>query len=84
MRSLLEDNRHLDLVIFPTVFLYRQYLELRLKQLLIEGNRLLERPFALPKQHRLDTLWYQGKSLLKHIEPNMADQEVMGLDACRE
>src|SRR5437016_13441130 len=41
--SLLENDRHLDLVIFPTVFLYRQYLELRLKQFLIDGRRLLDR-----------------------------------------
>jgi hypothetical protein len=82
VRSLIENSRHIDLVIFPTVFLYRQYLELRLKQLLIEGGRLLERHFAIPKHHRLDTLWYDCKKLLKQIEPNMPDQEVMALEVC--
>jgi len=82
VQSLMEDSRHIDLVIFPTVFLYRQYLELRLKQLLIEGSRLLNRSFAFPKHHRLDTLWYECKSLLKQIEPNLADQEVMPLEVC--
>ena len=78
----MENDRHLDLVVFPTVFLYRQYIELRLKQLLIEGNRLLNRSFALPKHHRLDTLWHECKSLLKQIEPKVTDQEIAGLEAC--
>lgn len=82
VRSLLEDSRHLDLVVYPTVFLYRQYLELRLKQLIRESSYLLEKPFVLRKQHRLDTLWYECKSLLKEIEPKVTDQEVAGLEAC--
>ena len=82
VQSLLENDRYLDLVIFPTVFLYRQYLELRLKQLLIESSRLLEKSFVLPKRHRLDALWYECKSLLKQIEPKVADQEVAALEAC--
>jgi hypothetical protein len=82
VRSLTEDRRHIDLVVFPTVFLYRQYLELRLKQLLREGSYLIEKPFVLRKQHRLDTLWYECKSLLKQIEPKVTDQEVAGLEAC--
>lgn len=82
VRSLLEDGRHLDLVVYPTVFLYRQYLELRLKQLIREGSYLLEKPFTLPKKHRLDILWYECKSLLKQIEPTVTDQDVEGLEAC--
>src|SRR2546423_15379060 len=81
-RSLMEDSRHLDLVVYPTVFLYRQYLELRLKQLIRDGSYLLEKPFILPKQHRLDDLWYECKSLLKQIEPKVTDQEIAGLEAC--
>jgi hypothetical protein len=82
VRSLMEDSRHLDLVVFPTVFLYRQYLELSLKQLLREGSRLLDKPFVLPKHHQLGTLWFECKSLLKQIEPQVTDQEVAGLEAC--
>jgi hypothetical protein len=82
VQSLIEDDRHIDLVIFPMVFLYRQYLELRFKQLLREGNRLLDRTFHLPKHHRLDNLWYDCKSLLKQIEPSITDREVAGLEAC--
>lgn len=82
VQSLIEESRHIDLVVFPTVFLYRQYLELRFKQILIEGNLLLERSFTLPKHHRLDTLWYECKSLFKQIEPGIKDGEVAGLEAC--
>lgn len=82
VRSLMEDSRHLDLVVFPIVFLYRQYLELRLKQLIKEGSYFLEKPFVPRKQHRLDTLWYECKSFLKQIEPKVTEQEVAGLEAC--
>jgi hypothetical protein len=82
VQSLIEDDRHIDLVVFPIVFLYRQYLELRFKQLLREGSRLLNGSFILPKHHRLDILWYECKSLLRQIEPRMTDGEVVGLEAC--
>lgn len=80
-RSLLEDHHHLDLVVFPLVFLYRQYLELRLKQILVEGNLLLDKRFTLPIHH-IDRLWSECKSLLKQIEPTMEDQEVAALEMC--
>ncbi len=82
VQSLIEDSRHIDLIIFPTVFLYRQYLELHLKQLLREGSHLLDRSFVLPKHHRLDTLWYECKSLLRQIDLNVKDQELDALETC--
>jgi hypothetical protein len=45
VRTSMEDRAHQDALVYPTVFLYRQYLELSLKQLIREGNRLLETPF---------------------------------------
>jgi hypothetical protein len=82
VRSLMRDSRHLDLVVYPTVFLYRQYLELRLKQLIKEGCHLLAKPFIIPKKHRLDILWHECKRLLQEIEPKATDQVIAGLEAC--
>jgi hypothetical protein len=82
VQSLIEDCRHIDLIIFPTAFLYRQYLELRLKQLLRDGSILLDRSFNLPKHHRIDTLWRECKHIIKGIEPNIKDQELAALEAC--
>src|SRR5690348_9222326 len=82
VRSVMEDSRHLDFVVFPIAFLYRQYLELSLKQLLRESSRLLDIPFTLPKHHRLETLWFECRSNLKRIEPKVTAQEVAGLEAC--
>jgi hypothetical protein len=78
-RSLLEDRSSLDLIIFPMVFLYRQYLELSLKRLLREGSRVFDKQFVLPKHHRIDTLWSQCKSL---IGPGVKDEDVVALEAC--
>lgn len=82
VQSLIEDSRHIDLIIFPTVFLYRQYLELHIKQLLIDGSFLLDKTFTLPKHHRLDNLWRECKRILKEIEPTIKDQELIALETC--
>lgn len=43
MQSVANRNGTADSLIFPIVFLYRQYIELRLKSLLLEGSQLLDK-----------------------------------------
>ena len=58
----------LDLAIYPIVFLYRHYLELQLKQIII-STKILEREQGVPFGHRLDELWTEAKRLLtKHYK----------------
>lgn len=52
-------------LVFPVVFLYRQYLELRLKEIILIGNRRNNRSDGFPKHHRIDELWSHAKP---HIE----------------
>ena len=49
-------NGTADSLVFPTVFIYRQYLELRLKSLLEDGRRLLNKPHEAEAEHRLFAL----------------------------
>ena len=53
-----------DYVVFPVVFLYRHYAELRLKEIIMVGNRLYGIPQGLPQHHRIDELWRQARSIL--------------------
>ena len=46
-----------NILVFPVIFLYRQYLELSLKDFIIQGNRVVELRNALPMHHRLKALW---------------------------
>lgn len=50
-------------VVYPIAFLYRQYIELRLKQILWSTGA------AIPKKHGLMTLWDQVREQLKYYKP---------------
>lgn len=52
-----------DVLIYPIVFLYRQYLELRLKEIIREGRILLEEGWDFPKHHRIWNLWHTAKRI---------------------
>lgn len=54
---LLDDRRHLDSLIYPVIFLYRQYLELTLKYLLREANQYLGEEAQIRPIHRVSLLW---------------------------
>ena len=69
--SVMEDRSHLDFIVLPIIFLYRQFLELNLKYLVREGNRLLD---VAPKSktgfsggHDLPFLWKECKAVLVQI-----------------
>src|SRR6266699_912557 len=63
-----------DFLVFPIVFLYRQYLELRLKQLILDGSRLIGISADFPKTHRIDLLWENCKPVLHKIKLDNDDE----------
>ena len=50
-------GRHQDYLVFPICFLYRQYIELRLKEIIRSGRSLLDDLEAFPKHHKILNLW---------------------------
>ena len=52
---------------YPVVFLYRQYLELRLKQLLVASGLLLDEEGKAPSTHKLIPLWKRLRPRLEHL-----------------
>jgi hypothetical protein len=50
----LTSRSNLDIHVFPIVFLYRQYLELRLKELVTSGRALVDRPAEQKPNHKLE------------------------------
>ena len=65
-----QERRYQDTLVYPIAFLYRQYLELRLKQLIHVGYMLLDIP---PKEgnlhHGIDKLWKQCRNIMEKIHP---------------
>ncbi|MBF0411762.1 MAG: hypothetical protein HQK70_03510 [Desulfamplus sp.] len=53
-----------DTLIYPIVFLYRQYIELRLKEIIREGRILLEEGNDFPKHHKIFDLWCLAKKII--------------------
>jgi hypothetical protein len=58
-----------DTLIFPIVFLYRQYLELRFKEIIENGGTLLDAEHHLSKSHDLIVLWSKTKNIIQRIWP---------------
>jgi len=70
-----------DSLVFPIVFLYRQYLELRLKSLLQDGRRLLDREKRDDIGHHLSKLWPEVKQILEEVWPNQEDDHLEALES---
>lgn len=59
----------------PILFLYRHYLELSLKNLILECNSLLGNNEDFPKIHPLKELWKVCCNLLHDISPGISNNE---------
>lgn len=63
-----EVQRDQDSLVYPILFLYRQYLELRLKHLSRDASAILDQAFEVPMTHRLLDLWRPLKAKVIEIE----------------
>jgi hypothetical protein len=61
---------NLNWVAFPVVFLYRQYLELSIKALLLSAGGLLDRSESPGTSHSLLTSWQRLRPMLEEISPS--------------
>lgn len=68
VNRVIESGEDQDTLVYPIVFLYRQYGELRLKQLARDACDLLGEPFVLRRTHRLDELWDTAFALIQRVE----------------
>ena len=71
----------LDTHVFPIVFLYRQYLELRLKELVASGRSLVDRPQTKKLDHKLEPLWSELRGIIEEVWPDDGPED---LDAIQD
>ncbi len=71
-----------DTLVFPIVFLYRQYLELALKDLITKGSQLLDSPEDPPTHHKIDQLWSQCRRILEAIWPDGPSEDLDAVGEC--
>jgi hypothetical protein len=73
-----------DFLLYPVVFCYRQYLELKMKHLIREGNRLLDIDEDFKYTHDLLKLWEPCRSILEQVASEDASELTDLLDAVTE
>ena len=64
-----------DTLVYPIIFLYRQYLELAIKDLIRQARKLQDVHEPFPKTHRIDELWNICSALLQKISPGDSETE---------
>lgn len=63
----LKEAKCQDILTYPIVFLYRQYIELRLKEIIREGGILLDLGKDFEPHHDLLKLWCTAKEIAKKV-----------------
>jgi len=62
--------RDVESLVYPIAFLYRHYLELRLKEIIKEGRDLIGDDPTYKTTHNLIKLWENAKSVIEKVYPN--------------
>lgn len=66
-------------LIYPIAFLYRQYVELALKEFILDGNKVVLTPYPLPKHHNLDELWAVCRKIIRERRVPMSPGDLAGV-----
>jgi len=59
-----------DFLVYPISFLYRHYLELRLKGLIMVGSQLVRIDQGFPPCHDIQKLWKEARTILEQVWPS--------------
>ncbi|MGH7451463.1 MAG: hypothetical protein ACRENG_08980, partial [bacterium] len=73
-------KRDQDILVYPIVFLYRHCIELYLKEIITEGNILLDEPKEMPTGHKIDVLWKDCKIILEKLQFDSTKDELEAVD----
>jgi hypothetical protein len=55
-------------IVFPIIFLYRHYIELTLKQIIMKNREFLEMPEQFPNGHNINKLWRKCRDYLEKTD----------------
>lgn len=73
-------RQYQDALIYPVVFLYRQYLELRLKDIIHQGRKLFDEGQGFPTHHRLCDLWASARQTAIKAFPDGDNAALLPVD----
>jgi hypothetical protein len=71
VQYVIDNNREQDFLVYPIVFVYRQYLELRLKELIRVSSSLFGQNIPVPTSHNLLSLWRKVCPNIEQVWPGL-------------
>lgn len=71
-----ESATHQDILVYPAIFLYRQYLELELKGIVRDARRLLSLSGGMPSGHHIQGIWDTCNPLVRQAFPDDSPREI--------
>jgi hypothetical protein len=81
-KRVLENRQGIDTLVYPIIFTYRHYLELRIKEVIVAGQELLNEHPNLKHVHRLDELWKCCRTILEQVWPGGPKQDFELVEDC--
>jgi hypothetical protein len=69
-------------LVYPIVFLYRQYIELRLKDIVRESKQVVEKPSPPLQHHKLDALWPVCRSIIQERDLPVSTEDLSRIESC--
>ncbi len=76
----LETTYDVNTVVYPIMFLYRQYIELTLKEIIAYGNYLNEQSNTGRVSHDLEALWPECRSVIEKHLPEVTAKDVQKIE----
>ena len=70
VQYVIDTHSYQDFLVYPIVFLYRQYLELRLKELFRVSSSLLAESVGIAIDHNLLSLWRKVRPNIEQVWPD--------------
>jgi hypothetical protein len=71
-----------DLLIYPIVFLYRQFVELQLKEIILDGKKLFESSEDIPASHSITFLWNECRKIIEQVWPDGNKDDLDVVEEC--
>jgi hypothetical protein len=73
-------REHQDILVYPIVFNYRQFIELRLKHILTLGAKLHSHDFSLPTHHEIDKTWADVRKIILKVWPTTPKKDLDAIE----
>lgn len=74
------DKTSINFLVFPILFLYRHYLELALKEIILTATQYLEKEHDAINSHSLSQLWREAKKLISEVDLNIPNDEMVAVE----